>query len=78
MASTPPNAKAVVIDANVAVAIASREAGSDLPAATAIRDYSNQGYDCYAPGAILMDTLYALCQKHAIGLLSATEFDEEL
>ncbi len=74
---TPPSsAGAVVIDANVAVAISSLEAGRDVLANAELTRYLNQGYELYAPGAIVTETLYALCQKYQSALLSATEFDD--
>jgi predicted nucleic acid-binding protein len=51
----------VVVDANIAVAISSKEAGRDVKATTELNAYAAQGYEWFAPGAIVTETLYALC-----------------
>lgn len=66
---------AVVVDANVAVAIAAKEARRDLKATTELNTYIAQGCELFAPGAITTETLYALCQKYQTGLLTAVEHD---
>jgi predicted nucleic acid-binding protein len=77
MATIPAsNPSALVIDANVAVAISSRESGRDAIASAELNRYASLGYEWYAPGAILTETLYALCQKHQAGLLTSAEFDD--
>lgn len=72
----PSSGGAVVIDANVAVAISSLEAGRDVIANAELIRYLSQGYELYAPGAIVTETLYALCQKRQTALMSAAEFDD--
>ncbi len=59
--SPPPLPGAVVVDANIAVAISSKEAGRDVKATTELNAYAAQGYEWFAPGAIVTETLYALC-----------------
>lgn len=65
---------AVVVDANVAVAIAAKEADKETQAKVVLADYIAQGYELFAPGAITMEMLYALCQKFQNGLLNETEY----
>jgi predicted nucleic acid-binding protein len=63
---------AVVVDANIPIAIASNEVGSDN-ATIAINHYLAQRYEFYAPGAILAETLYVLCGKLQDGTFTAAE-----
>jgi predicted nucleic acid-binding protein len=74
--SQPSQPGAVIVDANVAVAISSKEAGRESLATTVLYKYAGQGYEWFAPGAIVTETLYALCQKRQAGLISATEHDD--
>jgi predicted nucleic acid-binding protein len=60
----------VVIDANVAVALAAHEVGRDAAASAEITKYLSQGFVLYAPGTIISETLYALCHKLNSGILS--------
>ena len=77
MVATPSNNPgALIIDANVAIAICSRETGRDAKASTELSSYATQGYEWFAPGVIVMETLYVLCQKHQAGLLTAIEYDD--
>jgi predicted nucleic acid-binding protein len=64
---------AVVIDANVAIAISSKEAGRELLASTELLRYSTAGYVFYAPGTIVAETLYILCGKLQQGSLTLAE-----
>ena len=66
------NAGAVVIDANVLVSICSSEP-SHQTAKDALADYTAKGWDFYAPGAILTETLFILCKKLQAGLLTEAE-----
>ena len=54
---------AVVIDANVAIAISSKEADREPKAKAELLRYSTAGHLFYAPGAIVAETLYILCGK---------------
>lgn len=64
-------ASAVVIDANVVIAIVANEAGE--PAATAaIGRHLNAGARFYAPGVIVAESLYVLCGKLAAGELTTS------
>jgi len=60
MASPPNNIGAVVLDANIAVALAAHESGRDIVATAELVSYAARGYNLYAPGAIVPETLYAL------------------
>ena len=73
LSNFPPLPGVVVVDANVAVAIVSNEARREAEATRALSAYAMQGYELFAPGAIVTETLYALCQKFQAGLLSAVE-----
>ena len=72
----PNDAPALVIDANVTIAVAAREAGRDALATAEMRRYSSLGYEWFAPGIILGETLYILCQKHQAGFLTAVEYED--
>ncbi|MEO7719406.1 MAG: type II toxin-antitoxin system VapC family toxin [Capsulimonas sp.] len=74
MAAIPPNnIGAVVIDANIVIALASREAGRVNIVNQELLHYVSLGYDWYAPGAIVSEALYALCQKLNTGVLDAAQ-----
>src|SRR5437764_8407270 len=76
MASTPPSSPtgAVVVDANVAVAIVSKESARESKASSELSAYSSKGFSFYAPGAIISETLFVLCRKHADGFLPAADY----
>ena len=65
-----------MIDASVAVAIAAHEAGKNVAAVESIRSAANNGYSSYAPGVIVTEVLYALCQQEHRGILSAVEHEQ--
>ncbi len=71
---TPVNspAGAVVVDANVPLAIVASEPG-EPNASAAITRYAGLNYTFYAPGAILAETLYVLCCKMQDGNLTPSE-----
>ena len=71
----PRPAGGLVIDASVAVAIAAREANRDASANSVLRAFSENSYCFYAPGAIITEVLYALCQKHQRAVLTDAEYD---
>ena len=66
------SAGAVVIDANVLVAILAREPTIQT-AKKALADYAVRGWELYAPGAILTEVLFILCKKLQDGLMTAAE-----
>jgi predicted nucleic acid-binding protein len=63
--SAPSNPQgSVVIDANVLIAICSKEAGRHIKAEDRLKHYGQQGWHLYAPGVIVAETLYVLCGKY--------------
>jgi predicted nucleic acid-binding protein len=68
------NPGAVTIDANVMIAISSREAGRDAAATTELSRYASIGYEWFAPGTIVSETLYILCGKHSSGILTTADY----
>jgi predicted nucleic acid-binding protein len=62
------------MDASVAVAIVSKETDRDTRASAELARYSGLGYQWYAPGAIITETLYALCRKRNEGLLDEAQY----
>jgi predicted nucleic acid-binding protein len=64
------NAGALVVDANVSIAICAREADKHTKVDTALAHYLSLGYALYAPGAVVTETLYILCRKVQDGLLT--------
>jgi predicted nucleic acid-binding protein len=71
--TTSNPARAVGIDASVTVAIAAKETDKEPQASTEIVRYSGLGYDFFAPGAVVTETLYVLCKKLESGALSAPD-----
>lgn len=63
--------EAIVVDANVAVAIASKEADTELPANSEMNACIARGCMFFAPGVLVSETLYVLCKKFESGILSA-------
>ncbi len=68
---------AVVIDANIPIAIAANEPG-EPNATAAIAHYLGQQYEFYAPGAIVAETLYVLCGKLKDGSLTDIEHTQAI
>lgn len=69
---TQISAGAVVIDANVLVAICAKEPGV-ATAKAAFADYSAKNWVFYAPGAILTEVLFILCRKLQSGEIDAAK-----
>ena len=65
--------EAVVVDANIAIAMCAKEDKKEAVAAAEIARYSSRGCDFYAPGVIVTETLYILCQQLQSGLLTPAE-----
>lgn len=65
---------ALVIDANVTIALAANETGRVSAALTQIAHYSQAGYLLFAPGVIIAETLYILCGKRQRGELSNADY----
>ena len=74
---TTNSAGTVVVDANVLIAISSKEPACQT-AETAMSDYAVRNWAFYAPGAILTEGLFVLCRKRQDGLLSKAEYEEAL
>jgi predicted nucleic acid-binding protein len=68
------NPGAVVLDANVVIALVSNEPGRDAVVTAEITHYASQGYQLFAPGVIVAETLYILCGKLNSGSLSPTDY----
>ena len=69
------SAGAVVIDANVLVAICAKEPHSRI-AEDALDDYAARNWFFYAPGALLTEGLFILCRKLHDGMLTDVEHTE--
>jgi predicted nucleic acid-binding protein len=82
MASARPQtsspAGAIIVDANVAIAISSKETGRDVKAAAELQNYAAQDYLFYAPGVLISETLYILCLKVQAGVITATEYAQAI
>jgi predicted nucleic acid-binding protein len=68
---------AVVVDANIPIAIVTSEPGEPKETA-AINQYAGQNYEFYAPGALLAETLYVLCGKLQDSNLTPTEHNQAI
>jgi predicted nucleic acid-binding protein len=66
------SAGAVVIDANILVAICAKEPGEST-AKAALADYATKNWVFYAPGAILTEVLFILCCKLQNGEIDAAK-----
>ncbi len=74
MATIPASSSpAIVIDANVMIALCAKETDKYAMALAQIQQYVHDGFVAYAPGGIVMETLYALCRKLQDGFLTTTE-----
>ncbi len=76
MAWNPPPTRngALVIDANVAIAVCAKETQKYAQARAELQNYSRQGYLWYAPGVITSETLHALCPKEQEGFITPQEY----
>lgn len=72
--SSLPNA--VVPDANVLVAICSKEALTFQIAKTEFDQYVRDGREFFAPNIIVAEVLYVVCGKLANGILTAQEHEK--
>lgn len=61
-----------MVDANVVISMAANEPTEPHTSAEVAR-YSTLGYEFFAPGVIVAETLYVLCGKLSGGSLSATD-----
>lgn len=72
------NLLAVVPDANVLIALCAKETDKLQTAETAFNNYTNQGYEFFAPSVLVAEVIFVLCQKLAGGLLTQPEYDEAI
>ncbi len=65
MATTPTSspAGAVVVDANISVAVTAKETDKQPQASARLAHYTALGYEFFAPGVLVSETLYVLCKK---------------
>jgi predicted nucleic acid-binding protein len=68
-----PNGGALVIDANVTIAISAKESSKEAKANAELSRYASLGYSWYAPGVIVSETLSILCGKVQSGQLTLAE-----
>ncbi len=74
MATIPTtNAHAVIIDANVLIALCAREVDKYAIADAELTRYAQAGSPFYAPGVIVAECLYILCKKVQDGALSTPD-----
>ncbi len=72
--SPPPLPDAVVVDANVVIAICAKEGGREPLALAELAHYSRQGCEFYAPGVLVSEALYVLCGKEQDGTLLSPDY----
>lgn len=72
------NPFAVVPDANVLIALCAREKDKLETAKTAFSNYINNGYEFFAPGVLVAEVIFILCQKLADGSLTQPEYDKAI
>jgi predicted nucleic acid-binding protein len=76
--SQPNNpAGAVVIDANILIAICSNEPGA-ATARAALTNYTQQNWAFYAPSTILAEVLFVLCKKVQNGVIDAATYQKAI
>ena len=71
---TANNSGAVVIDANVLIAIYAREQNKLKLAEIAVNDYAGRNWQFYAPGVIVSEVLYILCGKLQSAVLTQADY----
>jgi predicted nucleic acid-binding protein len=75
MVSSPPSKPgALVIDANITIALAAKETGRETTALAEMARYAQLGYLWFAPGVIIAETLYILCGKKQRGELASADY----
>ncbi len=72
------NLFAVIPDANVLIALCAKETDKLQTAENAFDNYTNQGYNFFAPSVLVAEVIFILCQKLTGGLLSQLEYDEAI
>jgi predicted nucleic acid-binding protein len=76
--ATTINSVAVVIDANVAIALCAKESDKLASALAKINEYATKGCQFYAPGVIVAECLYVFCKKLKDGVLTAAEHGDAI
>lgn len=72
------NPVAVVVDANVLIAICSKEQATNQTAQTAFDQYARQGAQFFAPNIIVAEVLFVLCQKLDKAILTDAEHEKSV
>ena len=74
----PSSPDAAVIDANVLIGICANETDKVASATAALDEYSAQGTIFYAPGVIVSESLFILCNKLQNGVLTEAEHNRAI
>ena len=69
---------ALVIDANVVIAVCAKETQKYTKARAELQNYSRLGYLWYAPGVITSESLHALCRKEQEGFITPQEYAQSV
>lgn len=69
---------AVIGDANILVAICSKERQTYQTAKDAFDEYARQGAEFFAPNVIVAEVLFVLCRKLDAGILTAAEHEKAI
>lgn len=69
-----PDPGALVLDANIVIALACVEPGRDVLVMAEIAHYATLGYRLFAPGVLIAETLYILCGKLRSGSLTPADY----
>jgi predicted nucleic acid-binding protein len=72
------NLDAAVIDANILIAICSKEKSKGQTAETHFQNYAKQGVEFYAPSIIIGEVMYILCQKLKDSSLTQAEYEQAI
>lgn len=62
----------LIVDASVLIALCAREPEKYVLADSELTRYANAGFEFYAPGVIIAESLYVLCNKLKVSNLSAS------
>jgi predicted nucleic acid-binding protein len=72
------NLFAVIPDANVLIALCAKEKDKIATAKNAFNEYSNKGYEFFAPSVLIAEVIFVLCQKLSDGSLTQIEYEEAI
>lgn len=67
---------AVITDANILIAICSKEQQTYQTAKDAFDEYARQGAKFFAPNVIVAEVLFVLCRKLDAGILTVAEHEK--